>query len=144
MSEEASIANGHTTITTETVDTPPEIEATLSRLSAYRNVRGVMIISRSTASGSSGGVVQSTGSVFEGGGGKKYARVVEGLASSVGAAVAEVHEGVSCLPSCCFHPRQLSCCPWASNDAASLLKMRVLADFRTSSSLCEYGQGGMS
>lgn len=91
---------------------PPEIEATLSRLSAYRNVKGVMILSRSvlstthlTENGSSGastsssagrgGIVQSTGSVFEGEGGKKYAQAVEDVVARVSKAVGEVDEGVS-------------------------------------------------
>lgn len=98
--ENIPLPNGHTP-STEPIQPPPEIEATLSRLSAYRNVRGVMILSRSTIGSTSavpsgtGGIVQSTGSVFEGEGGKKYARVVEGLASSVSVAVGECDEGVS-------------------------------------------------
>ena len=85
----------------------PEIESTLSRLSAYRNVRGVMILSRpytpsAPSSGTAnaqpspvGGIVQSTGSVFEGESGKMYARAVEGVVLSVSRAVSEVDEGVS-------------------------------------------------
>lgn len=95
MSESSfSVPNGHAE-QLEHSQPPSEIESTLARLSAYRNVRGVMIISRSSGlSGPSGGVVQHNGSVFEGDSGKKYARVVEGLVRSVSAAVTEVDEGV--------------------------------------------------
>lgn len=103
MADTSTIPDGHLPETSLAVDIPPEIQATLARLSAYRNVRGVMIISRSTVSGTSGGVVQSTGSIFEGDGGKKYARVVEGLAASVGTAVGEVDEGVSWVAFATFH-----------------------------------------
>ncbi|OCF35678.1 dynein light chain roadblock-type [Kwoniella heveanensis BCC8398] len=100
---------------------PPEIESTLSRLSAYRNVRGVMVLSRASSIASStsssstsastaahvngvgattatepsaaGGIIQTTGSVFEGEGGKKYARAVEGIASNVSKAIGECEEG---------------------------------------------------
>ncbi|KAK8843966.1 hypothetical protein IAR55_006758 [Kwoniella newhampshirensis] len=82
---------------------PPEIESTLSRLSGYRNVRGVMILTRpspvapwsaSTAKeGPIGGIVQSTGTVFEGESGRKYAKAVENVAWSVGRAVEECDEG---------------------------------------------------
>ena len=94
MSETVAIheVNGQST---EQIPVPPEIEATLSRLSAYRNVRGVMILSRSSSTGSSGGLLQSTGSVFEGEDGKRYATVVEKLVATVGSAVGEVDEGVS-------------------------------------------------
>jgi dynein light chain roadblock-type len=71
---------------------PPEIEATLSRLSAYRNVRGVMILAR----GSSGaGIVQSTGAVFEGESGRRYAGALEGVVAATAGAVGSVDEGVS-------------------------------------------------
>jgi dynein light chain roadblock-type len=95
---------------------PPEIEATLSRLSAYRNVRGVMILSRrpqsaSTApgalmgvgsaagTGGGGGIIQSTGSVFEGEGGRKYAKALEGVVNSVARAVEECDQGVRAAQS---------------------------------------------
>jgi dynein light chain roadblock-type len=93
-------ANGHVRTASipdvrDNAQLPPEIESTLARLSAYRNVRGVMILTRgSAAAGIAAGVVQSNGSVFEGESGKKYARVVEGLVASVEGAVAEVDEGV--------------------------------------------------
>ena len=81
------------------VSPPPEIEATLSRLSAYRNVRGVMILSRVRGSGENtgteGGIVQSSGAVFDGESGKKYAKGVEGIVESVGSAVAACENGVS-------------------------------------------------
>ena len=92
---------------------PLEIEATLARLSAYRNVRGVMIVSREAKEARetsaqaqvqgqgqgqgaqpSAGIVQSTGSVFEGESGRKYAAVVEGVAASVSVAVDDCDEGV--------------------------------------------------
>lgn len=98
--EAGPIANGHVRTASipdvrDSAQLPPEIESTLARLSAYRNVRGVMILSRgSTAAGTTAGVVQSTGSVFEGESGKKYARVVEGLVASVGNAVTEVDDAV--------------------------------------------------
>jgi len=81
---------------------PPEIESTLSRLSAYRAVKGVMILSRtstSTDNGLGGGIVQCTGSIFEGEGGQRYAKLVEGLVSGATRGVGECDEGVSPLLS---------------------------------------------
>ncbi|WVF65433.1 hypothetical protein IAT40_000160 [Kwoniella sp. CBS 6097] len=95
---------------------PPEIESTLSRLSAYRNVRGVMVLSRASSPSTSqpqtngsnhpsssasisagaaggGGIIQTTGSVFEGDGGRKYAKAVEGIVSSVSKAIGDCEEG---------------------------------------------------
>ncbi|WVQ93106.1 hypothetical protein IAU59_000170 [Kwoniella sp. CBS 9459] len=99
---------------------PPEIESTLSRLSAYRNVRGVMVLSRASPSSSSlshstqpevdgaqslsttaassagavgGGIIQTTGSVFEGEGGRRYAKAVEGIVSNVSKAIGECEAG---------------------------------------------------
>lgn len=72
---------------------PPEIEATLSRLSAYRNVRGVMILARAGGTGS--GIIQSTGSVFEGESGRKYAGSLEAVVAATAGAVSAVDEGVS-------------------------------------------------
>lgn len=98
---------------------PPEIEATLARLSAYRNVRGVMILARSASSsagpsgpvgGESGdgpaegatspstspsGIIQSTGAVFEGESGRRYAGALEAVVTATAGAVAAVDEGVS-------------------------------------------------
>lgn len=132
MSETAPAPRANGNVRTDSVPSantsaqlPPEIESTLSRLSAYRNVRGVMILSRgSVAAGTTAGVVQSTGSVFEGESGKKYARVVEGLVASVGSAVAEVDEGVSLT--------------------LSQLTSDAHADRRTSSSSCGYERNGTS
>ncbi|WVQ72952.1 hypothetical protein IAR50_002514 [Cryptococcus sp. DSM 104548] len=79
---------------------PPEVEATLSRLSQYRNVRGVMVLARSHVVGDTpqpsrgdAGIVQTTGTVFEGEGGAKYAGAVERIVHSTAAAVAECDEG---------------------------------------------------
>ncbi|ODO01340.1 hypothetical protein I350_06159 [Cryptococcus amylolentus CBS 6273] len=80
---------------------PPEVEATLSRLSQYRNVRGVMVLARSHIVGDTphpsrpgdAGIVQTTGTVFEGEGGAKYAGAVEMIVLSTGAAIAECEEG---------------------------------------------------
>ncbi|WVR08960.1 hypothetical protein IAU60_006019 [Kwoniella sp. DSM 27419] len=105
----------HPSLQTQTAP-PPEIESTLARLSAYRNVRGVMILSRQapvtvtsaasdgldeskealsgdSAGASLGGIVQSTGSAFEGEGGRKYASAVEGIVASVSRAVGDVDPG---------------------------------------------------
>ncbi|WWC72990.1 uncharacterized protein I206_106954 [Kwoniella pini CBS 10737] len=86
---------------------PPEIESTLSRLSAYRNVKGVMILSRSSSSSSSssssksngqmdgentGGIVQTNGNVFEGESGKKYAKAVEEIVEKVGKALSDCED----------------------------------------------------
>ena len=77
---------------------PPEIESTLSRLSAYRAVKGVMILSHtSTDVGPGGGIVQCTGSIFEGEGGQRYAKLVEGLVAGAARGVGECDEGVSHL-----------------------------------------------
>jgi hypothetical protein len=60
-----------------------------------------MILSRTPTStstdvgGTSGGIVQCTGSTFDGEGGQRYARLVEGLVSGATRGVAECDEGVS-------------------------------------------------
>lgn len=72
--------------------TPPEIDQALSRLSSYRNVRGVMILVRDPL-----GIVKSSGQVFEGEGGKKYARAVEGIVGATVKAIAACEEGVGHL-----------------------------------------------
>lgn len=79
----------------------PEIEATLARLSAYRNVRGVMVLthSRPTAHTSNipdTAILQTTGTVFEGDGGKKYASAVESIVEGVINALKECDENVGC------------------------------------------------
>jgi dynein light chain roadblock-type len=69
-------------------------------------VRGVMILARASAatssSGSSGslgssgsGIVQSTGAVFEGEGGRRYAGALEAVVNATAGAVAACDEGVS-------------------------------------------------
>lgn len=77
----ATITNGHPTATTATaaaptangpaVSVPSDIDATITRLSSHRNVRGVMILSRD------GPIIRHTGAVFDGEQGKKYAGVVK-------------------------------------------------------------------
>jgi dynein light chain roadblock-type len=88
---------------------PPEIESTLSRLSAYRSVKGVMILSRtpspsaaigqgssSTGAGTGlGGIVQCTGSIFEEESGQRYATMVEALVAAAAKGVGECDQGVS-------------------------------------------------
>jgi dynein light chain roadblock-type len=59
-----------------------------------------MILSRTPTTsadtgGSSGGIVQCTGSIFDGEGGQRYAKLVEGLVSGATRGVAECDEGVS-------------------------------------------------
>lgn len=86
---------------------PPEIDVTFQRLSAYRNVRGVMVLARSAwstatpaagavsaASGTSG-IVQSSGTVFEGESGRRYAGALEAVVNATAGAVAACDEGVS-------------------------------------------------
>ncbi|WWC91092.1 uncharacterized protein L201_006033 [Kwoniella dendrophila CBS 6074] len=91
---------------------PPEIESTLSRLSSYRNVRGVMILSRASSTttapttsdntsitennggiGGTGGIIQTTGNVFEGESGRKYAKAVESIVGNVSKALNDCEKG---------------------------------------------------
>ncbi|WWC63920.1 uncharacterized protein I303_106525 [Kwoniella dejecticola CBS 10117] len=116
---------------------PPEIESTLSRLSAYRNVRGVMVLSRSSLASTSttpsssasasnasststvhaastvgsgvglmpngidsnldhtsvGGIIQTTGTIFEGESGAKYAKAVEAIVGGVSKALNDCEAG---------------------------------------------------
>ncbi|RSH77840.1 uncharacterized protein EHS24_002900 [Apiotrichum porosum] len=80
---------------------PPEIEATLQRLSAYRNVRGVMILARSSGQAANApthpasGILQSTGAVFEGESGRRYAGALEAVVNATAGAVSACDEGVS-------------------------------------------------
>jgi dynein light chain roadblock-type len=75
---------------------PPEIEATLQRLAAYRNVRGVMIIARGqTGNGATGGIIQNTGTVFEGESGRRYAGALEAVVNATAGAVGACNDGVS-------------------------------------------------
>lgn len=72
-----------------------EVESTVSRLSNYRNVHGVMILSRQ------GGILRTEGTAFEGESGKQYAKAVKGIVEGVRSGVAEVDETVSLsCPSC--------------------------------------------
>jgi len=105
MSEaEQPIPNGRESLSPAPISAviPPEIESTLSRLSAYRAVKGVMILARTSTStdhGLGGGIVQCTGSIFEGEGGQRYAKLVEGLVGGATRGVGDCDEGVSPLPS---------------------------------------------
>jgi hypothetical protein len=61
-----------------------------------------MILSRQTSTSTTetatmtnGGIVQCTGSIFEGESGQKYARLVEGLVGGAARGVGECDEGVS-------------------------------------------------
>ncbi|ODN83681.1 hypothetical protein L202_01777 [Cryptococcus amylolentus CBS 6039] len=81
------------------------IESTLSQLSQYRNVRGVMVVARPSHPAKSGaesrvregeregGIVQISGQAFEGEGGERYARVVERMVAGLEVAVDECEEG---------------------------------------------------
>lgn len=66
-----------------------EVESTISRLSNYRNVHGVMILSRQ------GGLIRTEGTAFEGQSGKLYAKTVKGIVEGVRSGIAEVDETVS-------------------------------------------------
>jgi dynein light chain roadblock-type len=131
----AQTPNGQSS-TNANADPPPELEATLARLSAYRSVRGVMILSRKggpsvvsdafagssragpgvegarnggngmagggrraggedAGVGAGGGIVMSTGTVFEGEGGKRYATSLERVVESMSRCVVECEHGVS-------------------------------------------------
>jgi hypothetical protein len=65
------------------------LEDTISRLSNYRNVHGVMILSRQ------GGLIRTEGEAFEGDQGRTYAKAVKGIVEGVRAGVVEVDETVS-------------------------------------------------
>ncbi|ODN90805.1 hypothetical protein L198_06122 [Cryptococcus wingfieldii CBS 7118] len=82
------------------------IVSTLSQLSQYRNVRGVMVIARPShlykqhgvesrvrEGERDGGIVQISGQAFEGEGGERYARVVERMVAGIEVAVDECEEG---------------------------------------------------
>lgn len=123
------VANGHTSRDATSNEIPqapppPHIEATLAQISSYRNVRGVMILSRKQAQsaaeseeagGHVGGVVHSTGSVFDGEGGRRYARTVETLVGNVSRAVGDCEEGVSSSVSLW---RSLLFPRWSSEDGS--------------------------
>ncbi|KAJ9113557.1 hypothetical protein QFC20_001908 [Naganishia adeliensis] len=63
------------------------LEDTISRLSNYRNVHGVMILSRQ------GGLIRTEGEAFGGEQGRVYAKAVKGIVEGVRAGVVEVDEG---------------------------------------------------
>ncbi|KAG8879987.1 hypothetical protein FRB97_001233 [Tulasnella sp. 331] len=63
-----------------------EVEITIERLSAHKNVRGVMICSRE------GPIIRHAGAVFDGESGKKYAAVVKRIVDSVVLGLEEVNE----------------------------------------------------
>lgn len=65
------------------------LEDTISRLSNYRNVHGVMILSRQ------GGLIRTEGDAFEGAQGRVYAKAVKGIVEGVRTGIVEVDEGVS-------------------------------------------------
>lgn len=65
------------------------LEDTISRLSNYRNVHGVMILSRQ------GGLIRTEGEAFGGEQGRVYAKAVKGIVEGVRARVVEVDERVS-------------------------------------------------
>ncbi|GHJ87138.1 hypothetical protein NliqN6_3540 [Naganishia liquefaciens] len=63
-----------------------EVESTISRLSNYRNVHGVMILSRQ------GGIIRTEGPAFGGDSGKLYAKTVKGMVEGVRSGIVEVDE----------------------------------------------------
>ena len=121
MAESFSLSNGDlrsasalsTSTSSNNTPQPPipsEVKATLSRLSAYRNVRGVMILSRRPVTGGQRGIVQSSGAVFEGEGGRRYAQALEGVVDGVARAVGECDEGVrNSVLSSSFVPARQGC-----------------------------------
>jgi dynein light chain roadblock-type len=135
----------------------PEIEQTLARLSAYRNVRGVMILSRRSrhapplahegsapghgpsqgAAAQEGvgtgqgvaGILSSTGSVFEGESGKRYAQAVEGIVSAAAIGLDDCDPGVSLLCHRGTGSSEVGC--WQSRDADSSSTGRAQIDAHT-------------
>jgi hypothetical protein len=57
--------------------------------------RQTSTLATETATVANGGIVQCTGSIFEGESGQKYARLVEGLVGGAARGVGECDEGVS-------------------------------------------------
>lgn len=68
-----------------------EIDQTLSRLSAYKNVRGVLVLTRP------GAILRQSGPAFDGDRGKVYAKVVLNMVDAIAKGIEEADEGV------CFH-----------------------------------------
>jgi len=66
---------------------PPEVESTLTRLSAHRNVRGVLILSRQ------GPIIRHSGGIFEGEQGRKYAAAVKRIVDCCKAGLDDIEEG---------------------------------------------------
>lgn len=88
--------------------TPTEIDNTLSRLSSYKNVRGVLVLTRqgsilrqsgpafeNTANSSTTGVGEEDGKEVREGKGKVYARAVRDMVEAVAKGVEDVEDGVS-------------------------------------------------
>ena len=69
----------------------------------------------SDLAGASGGIVQCTGSIFEGEGGQRYAKLVEGLVSGATRGVADCDEGVSHLLPLYTISRRVSA-EWKTDD----------------------------
>ncbi|KAH7925052.1 hypothetical protein BV22DRAFT_1012040 [Leucogyrophana mollusca] len=65
---------------------PPELEQTLSMLSAHRSVLGYLLLSR----GDQVSIIRHSGVVFEGEQGRKYASVIGKIVESVQAGLEEV------------------------------------------------------
>ena len=87
----AAVSNGLGEPGASTAPVPPEVESTLSRISSHRNVRGVMVLSRD------GPIIRSSGAVFDGEHGRKYAGAVKKIVDACKAGLDEVGEGGVCL-----------------------------------------------
>lgn len=70
----------------------------------------------SDLAGTSGGIVQCTGSIFEGEGGQRYAKLVEGLVSGATRGVAECDEGVSHLLPLLYTISRRVSAEWKTDD----------------------------
>jgi dynein light chain roadblock-type len=73
---------------------PPEVESILNRISSNRNVRGVMVLSRE------GPIIRSSGAVFEGDSGRRYASAVKKIVDTCKAGLDEAVEGGARSLSC--------------------------------------------
>ncbi|VDC05839.1 unnamed protein product [Peniophora sp. CBMAI 1063] len=71
---------------TPTIPTPPELEQTLAMLSGHRSVLGYLLLSR----GQPCSIIRSSGVVFEGESGKKYATAIARMVEEVQGALVEV------------------------------------------------------
>ncbi|PWN97210.1 hypothetical protein FA09DRAFT_330842 [Tilletiopsis washingtonensis] len=81
---------------------PPEVEATLSKLTAHRNVTGCLILSRPDAL-----VIRAGGAAFDPSGPgahgraeklRKVTRMVRNVVACLGTEIPDTEEGVSALP----------------------------------------------